>query len=611
MAARESAVVAALGIGDLPVRAIDGGAAMVEKERLISLRKLRAAATLTAALALLCVAGGARSADESTEMQRLVALISVKFEGGALSGGGTGIVFAATPDRMYLVTAAHVVRAQGRGATDIELQFGEGKPMVRAQLGQFDPDLDLAVLTVDQPVKAGLDIGHLPLDRLATAGTARRGDQVFMMGRRGERLSINVTPDRVSSVSDKTIAIESNFIVRGFSGGPLFSDRWQLLGMMVSDDPPEGTARPLPAILAKLKQWGLPIDLRVPHVRVAAGSHVSCRLDADGAARCWGGMQFDEDLLSDDRLVIPGVRWSSISVGLHDLCGIDVAGAAWCLGQNPTGQLGNGTTAASAESAVRVAGGLAFTAVSVGDHACGIAADGSAWCWGQGDNGELGNDSNADSPVPVQVAGALNFRAISAGLLHTCAVSVDGHAWCWGSNELAEFADEKILVVHKPQVMPGDARFQTVGAGYTHTCALSNDGAAYCWGQNEYGQLGDGTHTDHRAPVRVSGAQRYVSVAVATTGSYSCGLTAEGSAWCWGLNNYGQLGNGSKTDSFNRPAAVSGALKFISLSAGRFHACGVTGDDAVWCWGGFGGLGSIVRADPSRVPVRVPVRVDP
>jgi alpha-tubulin suppressor-like RCC1 family protein len=579
---------------------------MVEKERLISPRELRAAVTVIAALALLFAARGARSADEASEMQRLVALISVKFEGGAeLSGGGTGIVFAATPERMYLVTAAHVVRAQGHSASDIELQFGEGKPMVRALLGQFDTDLDVAVLSVDQPVRAGLDIANLPLDRLATAGAARRGDQVFMMGRRGERLSINVTPDRVSSVSDKTIAIESNFIVKGFSGGPLFSDRWQLLGMIVSDDPPEGTARPLPAIFAKLKQWGMPIDLRVPHVRVAGGSHVSCRLDADGSARCWGGLQFDDTLLSDDRLVIPGVRWSSLSVGLHDLCGIDVAGAAWCLGQNPTGQLGNGTMAASADSAVRVAGGLTFTSVSVGDHACGIATDGSAWCWGQGDNGELGNDSNVNSPVPVQVAGALTFRSISPGLLHTCGISVDGRAWCWGSNELAEFADKKFLVIHKPQLMAGDTRFQTVGAGYTHTCALSSAGAAYCWGQNEYGQLGDGTHTDHRVPVRVLGEQRYVSLAVATTGSYSCGLTAEGSAWCWGLNNFGQLGNGTKTDSFNQPVAVSGGLKFVSLSAGRFHGCGVTRDDAVWCWGGYGGLGSIVRDDPSRVPMRV------
>jgi alpha-tubulin suppressor-like RCC1 family protein len=579
---------------------------MVEKERLIRPGALRAAVTLLAAAALLLIVRDARSADEATTMQRLVALVAVQFEGSTeLTGGGTGVVIAASPDQMTIVTAAHVVRARGRSASDIQLRFAEDQPLSHARLAQFDSDLDIAVLIVDQPRKAGLDIDSLPFDRLATAGTARRGDQVFMMGRRGERLSVNVTPDRLSSVSDKTIAIETNFIVKGFSGGPLFSDHWQLLGMIVSDDPPEGTARPMPAIISKLKQWGVPIDLRVPHARVAGGSHVSCLVHSDGAAHCWGGLEFDELRLSDDRLSIAGVRWNSLSVGLHNLCGVDVTGAAWCLGQNPTGQLGNGTTVASTTSAVRVAGGLAFVGVSVGGHSCGITIDGSAWCWGQGDNGQLGNDSNISSTVPVQVAGALTFRSLSAGLLHTCGISSDGRAWCWGSNELAEFGDSKFPVVHKPLVMAGEVRFETVGAGYTHTCALATGGAAYCWGQNEVGQLGDGTHHDHRTPVRVPGGQRFVSLVTGITGGYNCGLTAEGSAWCWGLNNYGQLGNGSKSDSSSRPVAVSGGLKFVSISAGRFHACGVTGDDAVWCWGGFGGLGSIARDDGSRVPVRV------
>jgi len=578
---------------------------MVEEGRLNLLPDLRTVCVMLAAFALLWFARGAASADETTEMQRLVALVAVQFDGSAnLSGGGTGLVFAATPEHLYVVTAAHVVRAQGHSASDIGLQFGEGRPLVRARLGQFDADLDMAVLIVDQPRKAGLTIDNLPFDRLA-AGAPRRGDQVFMMGRRGERLSINVTPDRVSSVSDRTIAIETNFIVKGFSGGALFGDRWQLLGMIVSDDPPEGTARPMPVILAKLKAWGLPIDLRAPHVRVAGGSHVSCRLDSDGAARCWGGLEFDEMMLSDDRLSIAGVRWASLSVGLHNLCGVDITGAAWCLGQNPKGQLGNGTLVASTTSAVRVAGGLVFTAVSVGGHSCGIAVDGGAWCWGPGDDGQLGNDSNTGSPVPVQVAGALTFQSISAGLLHSCGISVDGRAWCWGSNELAEFADKKVQVIHRPLAMPGDMRYKTVGAGYTHTCALATDGAAYCWGQNEYGQLGDGTNNDHRSPVRVLGQQRYVSLVTASTGSATCGLTAEGAAWCWGLNSFGQLGNGSKSDGSSTPVVVSGGLKYVSLSAGRFHACGVTGDDAVWCWGGFGGLGSIVRGEPSRVPVRV------
>lgn len=577
---------------------------MVEEGRLSTQRGLRTAAAMLVALTLLFVSRAASAADDATEMQRLVPLVSARFDGNTEPGiGGVGVVFAATIDRMFVVTAAHVVRDRGRSASEIELKFGEGRPSVRARLEQFDEKgLDIAVLVVDQPRKAGLEIDNLPFARLAARGAARRGDQVFMIGRRGGRLSVNVTPDRVSTVSDSTIAFETNFIVPGFSGGPLFNDRWQLLGLIVRDNAPEGEARPMPAVIAALKKWGLPMDLRLPYVQVAAGSHVSCRIDSDGAARCWGALEFDEMALSDDRLSIPGVRWNSISVGLHNLCGIDIAGGAWCLGQNPTGQLGNGTAAASTTSAVRVAGGLVFTAISVGAHSCGITADGSAWCWGQGDNGQLGNDSNVNSAVPVQVAGALAFRSISVGLLHTCGISADGRAWCWGSNELAEFADEARLVVFKPLAMAGEVRFETIATGYAHSCALATGGAVYCWGQNEMGELGDGTNRDHSAPVRVLGEQRFVRLTTGI-GSHNCALTAEGTAWCWGYNDDGQLGNGSKSGS-SRPVAVSGGLKFVSISAGRSHTCAVARDDAVWCWGGHGGLG-IARKDGSIVPVRV------
>jgi hypothetical protein len=578
---------------------------MVDEERLNAWRRVCASAAVLVALQLLLISRVAAAADDAIEMQRLVPVVYTQFDGStAPDAGGTGIVFAVTPERMYVVTAAHVVRKQGHSASGIELRFGDGRNKVPARLVQFDDKgLDIAVLVVDQPRRAGLDVDDLPFDRIAATGSARRGDPVFMMGRRGERLSVNVTPDRVSIVSDVTIAFETNFIVPGFSGGPLFNDRWQLLGVIVRDNVPEGEARAMPAVIGQLKQWGLPVDLRQPYVQVAAGSHVSCRIGAGSAAKCWGALEFDDMQLSDDRLEIEGVRWKALSVGHRHLCGVDVAGAAWCLGQNPTGQLGTGGTVASMTSAVRVAGALTFMAVSAGGHSCGLTSDGSAWCWGQGDYGQLGNDSNDSSAVPAQVAGARVFRSISAGLLHSCGVTTDGRAWCWGANELAPFSASERLVVHTPLAMPGDARFVTIGAGYTHTCALSTDGTALCWGQNEYGQLGDGTNKDSSTPVRVIGAQRFRQLSTAVTGSHNCALTVDGTAWCWGSNGYGQLGNGSETDS-SKPVALAGDLKFVSISAGRFHTCAVTRDDAVWCWGGFGGLGT-AHPDGSTTPVRV------
>jgi alpha-tubulin suppressor-like RCC1 family protein len=549
----------------------------------------------------------------AAEMQRLVVLVDARFEGddAESSAGGTGVVFAVTSDKLYVVTAAHVVRSMGRSASAIELRFGddENRPRVRARLERYDDKgLDIAVLVVDQPHKTvGLDLDSLPFDRLAVAGSVRRGDPVYMVGRRANQFSVNVKPDRVSMVRDDTLVkFETNFIVPGFSGGPLFNENWQLLGLIVRDNVPEGEASAMPAVIARLREWGLPVDLRLPYRQVAAGSHVSCRLDADGAARCWGALEFDDMQLSDDRLAIEGMRWKSIRVGLRNLCGVDVAGHAWCLGQNPTGQLGDGTTNASPTSAVRVSGGMDFETVAVGGHSCGLTQQGDAWCWGQGDYAQLGNGSNRSSEVPVRVVGGLKFRSISAGLLHTCGVATDGRAYCWGANELAPFSDDAHLVVHEPLAMSGTLRFTTIGAGYTHTCALATDGAVHCWGQNGEGQLGDGTDHDSSAPVRVVGKDlpHFKLLSVAVTGGHNCALASDGAAWCWGFNDYGELGDGTTT-SRNRPVPISGRLKFVSISAGRFHTCGVTRDDVIWCWGGLGGLGT-AHQDGSTVPVRVP-----
>lgn len=560
--------------------------------------------TLSLLLGLLLGPRDVAAANESLEAQRLVAVYSARFE--AAEQLGAAVIFALTPERIYLVTAAHVVRHQGRSPSAIELRFGGSDRLVRARLEQFDDKgLDIAVLVVERREAVGVNLAELPFDRLAAAGSAQRGDAVFVVGNRRNAPSVNVTPDRLSVLDGNRIRFESRFVVTGFSGGPLFNQRWQLLGLVLGDDPPEAEAIQFGAVAAKLKQWGLPLALRQPYTQVSAGNHVSCRVGADGTAHCWGALEFDEMSLSHERLTIAGQHWRSVSVGVRHLCGIDDAGAAWCLGQNPTGQLGNGSKLPSLSSPVRVAGGLSFNTVDVGGHSCGVAADGAAWCWGQGNYGQLGNDSNQHSAMPVQVAGGLKFRSISVGLLHGCGLTTDGRAWCWGSNELAPLGvGRRVMVVHQPAAVMGTTRFEAIVAGYQHSCALASDGNVWCWGVNEAGQLGDGSATDRDAPVRVAGTRRFKRLATAVTSSHTCAIATDGAAWCWGFNADGQLGNGS-TDNSPQPAAVAGGLKFVSISAGHFHTCGVTLDDEVWCWGGgrFDGLGTGAKGG-STVPVR-------
>jgi alpha-tubulin suppressor-like RCC1 family protein len=129
-------------------------------------------------------------------------------------------------------------------------------------------------------------------------------------------------------------------------------------------------------------------------------------------------------------------------------------------------------------------------------------------------------------------------------------------------------------------------RFVQISTGDYHTCGLTSSGAAYCWGANSNGQLGDGTTTDSSAngPQRVLGGLRLASISAGF--EFTCGLTSRGAAYCWGDNDYGQLGDGTTTDSDeNGPQPVIGGLRFASNQPGAFHTCGLTTRGATYCWG--------------------------
>jgi alpha-tubulin suppressor-like RCC1 family protein len=150
-------------------------------------------------------------------------------------------------------------------------------------------------------------------------------------------------------------------------------------------------------------------------------------------------------------------------------------------------------------------------------------------------------------------------------------------------------------------------RFEQIGLGTSHSCMLTAAGEAWCWGSNEYGQLGaataqrcnDGMTDCSSTPLQVSGNLAFVSLAA--SGSSSCGLTAGGNAWCWGT---GQLGDGLPIRKSLAPVAVAGGHAFglLAVSLNLATACGLEADRSLWCWGGglVGSSGPPASASPAR-----------
>ena len=126
-------------------------------------------------------------------------------------------------------------------------------------------------------------------------------------------------------------------------------------------------------------------------------------------------------------------------------------------------------------------------------HTCGLAADGTAWCWGHGTNGQLGNNdtSNHNSPVAVDMTpipgGTLT--SLTAGVYHTCGLAADGTAWCWGHGASGQLGNNATPLTQSSPVavdltpIPGGT-LTSLTAGDDHTCGLAADGTAWCWGYN-------------------------------------------------------------------------------------------------------------------------------
>ena len=186
------------------------------------------------------------------------------------------------------------------------------------------------------------------------------------------------------------------------------------------------------------------------------------------------------------------------------------------------------------------------------------------------------------------------------GSQHTCALLADGTVTCWGMI---------LTLQEKPEVIQGITGATALASGRNFACALVEGGAVSCWGKNNYGQLGNGTTTDSTTPIEVPGILGAKAIAAGV--DFSCALLSDGSAKCWGANAYGQLGSGDYV-AYTAPVSVMGLMGATGLavsgagssSMSYSRACAIFADGAVSCWGsnmnGALGIGtSIGPDDPS------------
>ncbi len=393
--------------------------------------------------------------------------------------------------------------------------------------------------------------------------------------------------------------------------------------------------------------------------RVAAGGDFSCAIenDPDRQVACWGananyqlGTELVEQSAEEIRSGLQNA--TQIAAGRGHACAVS-GGSLRCWGDNRSGQLGDGVPIVR-PTPFPLEPGFRFDQVSVGsDHTCGLRG-GDVFCWGSGSNGELGRGGLAPSPFPVQVdvpdvrfvAAGLRFSCaldgagavscwgynncnrlglnaaralydrpsvviesgatgLTAGADHVCAI-VGGNPHCWGVNragavgvptdvgEVCEGVENRSI--HTPtQVFDPGLDLVSIVAGVAHTCAIDGDGNLFCWGANNFGQLGvteaEGSPRPVHMPVTVDlPPVRQVGLGEANT----CALTTDGRVYCWGIASGGRLGTPQQDfgcefgDCQPVPLVLDLLSNVASLAVGRTHACASSEDGRVHCWGGNG-----------------------
>lgn len=355
-----------------------------------------------------------------------------------------------------------------------------------------------------------------------------------------------------------------------------------------------------------------------PVAKIIGGNSHKCALTTTSGVKCWGlnwAGQLGDNSTTDstDNAVDPlglssGV--ADIQSGINHSCALTSSGGIKCWGYNGRGQLGNNSTTNSTIpiDVIGLTSGVSKIWVSSNFSCAQLVSTGGLKCWGENSSGELGDTTTTQRLTPVDVNGLTTGVAdVSLGAFYSCAITSANALKCWGNNLYGQLGDSTKTSRSTPtNVVSLASGVVKVFAGKFNTCALLDTSEIRCWGINRYGEVGDGTFQQRLTPVTAS-LFTGVILDIKSIDNTTCILKNDNKVYCIGDNSYGYLGDGSMNNTIKYPKKVfNSGSNVISASKGENHTCLITNTNAAQCWGsnyqGQIGDGTVLhRSSPTAV----------
>jgi alpha-tubulin suppressor-like RCC1 family protein len=299
---------------------------------------------------------------------------------------------------------------------------------------------------------------------------------------------------------------------------------------------------------------------------------------------------------------------------------------AYAWGDNFSGKLGTARAVFDSSTPTQVVGLSDVRTVDGGGYrnAFAVRDNGTVLAWGNNEFGQLGNGwaNKGGSSVPVPVVGLTQVTDVASGGDTAIALRADGTVWAWGRGTFGQLGNGGTANVSVPVQVSGLTNVVGIAATASTSYAVKSDGTVFAWGLNTAGALGNGSTTTgfSTTPVQVSGLTSVTSIAGGDLGAYA--LRGDGTVWAWGSNREGQLGNGQQCNAnvnvpceSRVPVRVSNLTDVTSIAGGRYNGYAVKGDGTAWAWGANsnGALGDGVDCTQANIEfpcaARVPVQV--